>query len=158
MAKTTKTNAVRLLEQHGVAYELVDYAVDENDLGATHIASTAGLPVEQVFKTLVLRGDKSGLFVCVIPGASEIDLKKAARLSGNKKCDLIAVKEMLGLTGYIRGGCSPVGMKKSLPTYLDASCQQFGRITVSAGQRGLLVWIAPADLVAVTNATICELT
>lgn len=114
MTKITKTNAARLLDKAKIEYELITYEVDENDLGASHIAQQLGESLDQVFKTLVLHGDRKGHFVCVVPGGDEVDLKKAARASGNKKCDLIAVKELLPLTGYIRGGCSPIGMKKKL--------------------------------------------
>ena len=110
--KSEKTNAARLLDKAGIKYELVPYEVDENDLAASHIAGQLGEPIEQVFKTLVLSGDRTGYFVCVVPGNAEVNLKAAAKVSGNKKCDLIPVKNLLGVTGYIRGGCSPVGMKK----------------------------------------------
>lgn len=116
--KINKTNVARLLDKAKVAYQLVPYEVDENDLSATHVADQLGENVAQVFKTLVLHGDKSGYFVCVIPGADEVDLKKAAKVSGNKSCEMIPVKELLPLTGYIRGGCSPIGMKKHFPTYI----------------------------------------
>ena len=112
--KINKTNVARLLDKAKVAYQLVPYEVDENDLSATHVADQLGENVAQVFKTLVLHGDKSGYFVCVIPGADEVDLKKAAKVSGNKSCEMIPVKELLPLTGYIRGGCSPIGMKGML--------------------------------------------
>lgn len=115
--KINKTNAARQLDQMKIAYELIPYEVDKSNLGADHIAAQLGLPTDQLFKTLVLRGDKSGLFVCVIPGAEEVDLKKAAKVTGNKKVEMIHVKELLPLTGYIRGGCSPIGMKKPLPTW-----------------------------------------
>ena len=117
--KINKTNVARLLDKAKVAYKLVPYEVDENDLSATHVAEQLGEDVSQVFKTLVLRGDKSGYFVCVIPGAAEVNLKKAAKVSGNKSCEMIHVKELLPLTGYIRGGCSPIGMKKHFPTYIQ---------------------------------------
>lgn len=157
MVKINKTNAARLLDRDRIAYELIPYEVDENDLGATHIARQLGEDIEQVFKTLVLHGDRSGHFVCVIPGAAEVDLKKAAKVSGNKKCDLIPMKELLPLTGYIRGGCSPVGMKKPFPTYFHESCAQFPYIYVSAGQRGLQFRIAPSDLVRISRGTLCDL-
>lgn len=157
MAKLSKTNAARLLDQHHVAYELIPYEVDENDLSATHIAAQLNEPIEQVFKTLVLCGDRTGHFVCVVPGACEVDLKKAAKVSGNKKCDLIAVKELLPLTGYMRGGCSPVGMKKPFPTYFDETCLLYGHIYVSAGQRGLQFRINPRDLLRVVNGTTADL-
>ena len=110
--KITKTNAARLLDKAGIEYELIPYQVDENDLSAAHLAGQLGEDVRQVFKTLVLRGERTGLFVCVVPGDSEVDLKKAARAAGDKKADLIPMKELLPATGYIRGGCSPIGMKK----------------------------------------------
>ncbi len=147
MKKTTKTNAARLLDKAGVAYELVAYEVDENDLGAEHLAATIGEDVRQVFKTLVLRGDKTGNFVCVIPGAAEVDLKKAAKVSGNKKADLIAMKELLPTTGYIRGGCSPVGMKKPFPTFFHTTCMDYDSIYVSAGMRGLQFKVSPQALI-----------
>jgi Cys-tRNA(Pro)/Cys-tRNA(Cys) deacylase len=157
-SKINKTNACRLLDQKKIAYELVPYEVDENDLGAQHIADQLGEDIHQVFKTLVLKGDKTGHFVCVIPGCDEVDLKKAAKVTGNKSCDLIPMKELLPLTGYIRGGCSPVGMKKAFPTYIHATCQQFEFIYVSAGVRGLQFKLAPQDLIQVAHMTVAELT
>ena len=147
----------RLLDKAKVPYQLVPYEVDENDLSAIHVAEQLGENVEQVFKTLILQGDKSGYFVCVIPGADEVDLKKAAKVSGNKKCEMIPVKELLPLTGYIRGGCSPIGMKKHFPTYIHFSAEQFDNIYISAGQRGLQVLLLPADLVRETNASFADL-
>ena len=158
MPKIPKTNAARLLDQRHIAYELIPYEVDESDLGAQHIADQLGEDINQVFKTLVLQGDRSGYFVCVVPGNDEVDLKKAAKASGNKKCDLIPMKELLPLTGYIRGGCSPVGMKKPFPTYLHETAGLFDSIYVSAGQRGLQFRLAPADLITVTGATVCDIT
>ncbi|KKB50511.1 Cys-tRNA(Pro) deacylase [Parabacteroides gordonii] len=155
--KINKTNVARLLDKAKVPYQLVSYEVDENDLSAIHVAEQLGENVEQVFKTLILHGDKSGYFVCVIPGADEVDLKKAAKVSGNKKCEMIPVKELLPLTGYIRGGCSPIGMKKHFPTYIHFSAEQFDNIYISAGQRGLQVLLAPADLVRETNASFADL-
>ncbi|MDR0940375.1 MAG: Cys-tRNA(Pro) deacylase [Mediterranea sp.] len=155
--KINKTNAARLLDKAGVTYELVPYPVDEDDLSAIHVAASLGEDVEQVFKTLVLHGDRGGHFVCVVPGEREVDLKLAARASGNKKCDLVPVKELLPLTGYIRGGCSPIGMKKQLPTYIHPSCLDFPYIYVSAGVRGLQLKIAPQDLIRQTEAEICPL-
>lgn len=154
---TKKTNAARLLDQLRIVYELIPYEVDENDLGATHIAAQLGQPIERLFKTLVLRGDRTGLFVCVIPGAEEVDLKKAAKVTGNKKVEMIHVKELLPLTGYIRGGCSPVGMKKPLPTWFHQSVMNFDHVFCSAGQRGLQFRIAPADLVRAAHGTIADL-
>ena len=141
--KIAKTNAARLLDRDKVKYELVPYEVDENDLSCVHVAATLGENIEQVFKTLVLQGDKSGYFVCVIPGEHEIDL--------------IPMKELLPLTGYIRGGCSPIGMKKHFPTYIHHTCNDFPYIYVSAGVRGLQVKLAPADLIKVSQAEVCTL-
>ena len=155
--KIDKTNAARLLDKAKVAYELVPYTVDENNLAATHVAEELGEDIATVFKTLVLRGDRVGLFVCVIPGDKEVDLKAAARVSGNKKADLIAMKELLPTTGYIRGGCSPIGMKKPLPTFIHSTCLEHERIYISAGVRGLQIAIAPADLIAYVGATVSEL-
>ena len=146
-----------LLDKAKIAYQLVPYEVDENDLSATHVAEQLGEDIAQVFKTLILHGDKSGYFVCVIPGADEVDLKKAAKVSGNKKCEMIPVKELLPLTGYIRGGCSPIGMKKHFPTYIHPTASGFDKIYVSAGQRGLQIQIAPADLIKVAQAIEADL-
>lgn len=155
--KINKTNVARLLDKAKIAYQLVPYEVDENDLSATHVAEQLGEDIAQVFKTLILHGDKSGYFVCVIPGADEVDLKKAAKVSGNKKCEMIPVKELLPLTGYIRGGCSPIGMKKHFPTYIHLTASGFDKIYVSAGQRGLQIQIAPADLIKVAQAIEADL-
>ena len=144
--KISKTNVARLLDKDKIKYELVPYEVDENDLSCVHVAATLGENIEQVFKTLVLHGDKSGYFVCVIPGEHEIDLKLAAKLSGNKKCDLIPMKELLPLTGYIHGGCSPIGMKKLFKTVLDESAQEYDTIFFSAGKIGYQVEVSPQDL------------
>ena len=152
-----KTNAARLLDQLNIEYQLIPYEIDENDLGATHIAQQLGQPIERIFKTLVLRGDKTGLFVCVIPGTEEVDLKKAAKVTGNKKAEMIHVKELLPLTGYIRGGCSPIGMKKPLPTYFHQSVTDYDKVYCSAGQRGQQFCISPADLVKAAHGTICDL-
>ena len=152
-----KTNAARLLEAAGVDFELVPYEVDESNLAADHVADQLGEPVEQVFKTLVLRGDKHGLFVCVMPGDMEVDLKVAARISGNKSCAMIHVRELLPETGYIRGGCSPIGMKKPLPTFIYESALLYDHIWVSAGVRGLQIKIAPQDLIDFVGAGIYPL-
>ena len=152
-----KTNVARLMDKAKVKYELIPYEVDENDLSAVHVAASLGEDIECVFKTLVLHGDKSGYFVCVIPGEHEVDLKVAAKASGNKKCDLIPMKELLPLTGYIRGGCSPIGMKKHFPTYIHSTCMDFPYIYVSAGQRGLQIKLVPEDLVRESQATVCPL-
>ena len=129
-----------------------------NDLSAQHIAEQLGEDIQQVFKTLVLKGDKTGHFVCVVPGAEEVDLKLAAKVSGNKKCDLIPMKELLPLTGYVRGGCSPIGMKKAFPTYIHTTAQSYDNVYVSAGVRGLQLKIAPQDLIRMSHATVCHLT
>ena len=157
MSGINKTNAARLLDKAKIKYELVPYEVDENDLAATHIATQLDEDIRQVFKTLVLKGDKTGYFVCVVPGDAEVDLKKAAKVSGNKKVDLIPMKELLPTTGYIRGGCSPVGMKKAFPTYFHSTCMDFDYIYVSAGVRGLQLKIAPADLVKSVRASVAEI-
>ena len=141
-----KTNAVRLLEAAGLSFKTAEYAVDESDLSGIHAAEMLGLPAEQVFKTLVLKGDKSGYFVCCVPVAEELDLKKAAKISGNKKCEMLHVKDLLGVTGYVRGGCSPVGMKKKFPTYIDETAVLFDEIAVSAGARGMQVILNPEAL------------
>ena len=158
MKKIQKTNAARLLDKAKIDYELIAYEVDENDLGAEHLAQTIRQNVAQVFKTLVLHGDKTGHLVCVIPGAMEVDLKKAAKVSGNKKVEMIHMKDLLPTTGYIRGGCSPVGMKKPFPTYFHQTCNNFEHIYVSAGMRGLQFKIKPADLVGVVHGQVCDLT
>lgn len=157
MAKLNKTNVARLLDKAKVAYQLVPYEVDENDLSAIHVAEQLGENIAQVFKTLVLHGDKNGYFVCVIPGADEVDLKKAAKVSGNKSCEMIPMKELLPLTGYIRGGCSPIGMKKHFPTYFHHSIEQFDHIYVSAGQRGLQIKIAPSDLIQEVKGIVADI-
>ena len=141
-----KTNAARLLDAAGIPYTLVPYEVDEEHLEASHVAQQLGEDLDRVFKTLVLRGDRNGLFVCVIPGSLEVNLKVAARISGNKSCAMIHVKELLPLTGYIRGGCSPIGMKKPLPTFLHESAFLWDSIYISAGVRGLQIGIAPQAL------------
>lgn len=155
--KIQKTNAARLLDSKKIAYELVPYQVDESDLSAVHVAEQLNEPIEQVFKTLVLRGDKSGFFVCVIPGADELNLKFAAKVSGNKSCDLIPMKDILGVTGYIRGGCSPLGMKKKFPTFIHNTAPLYPFIYVSGGVRGLQVKISPQKLIDCCEMTVCEL-
>ncbi len=152
-----KTNVARLLDRDKVKYELVEYAVDEDNLGATHIAEQLKENIRQVFKTIVMHGDKTGNFVCVVPGDAEIDLKKAAKVSGNKKCSPLPLKELLPTTGYIRGGCSPIGMKKAFPTYINETAMDFEHIYVSAGVRGLQLKLSPMDLVKETNAKIAFL-
>lgn len=147
-----KTNAARLLDAAGIHYELIPYAYTEDDLSAQHVAAELGEDIDQVFKTLVLRGDRTGCFVCVIPGDFEVDLKVAARISGNKSCEMLHLKELLPTTGYIRGGCSPIGMKKPFPTFIHESALLFDYIYISAGQRGLQLKIAPQDLIDFVGA------
>ena len=145
--KTEKTNAARLLDAAGIEYELVPYSYSEEDLSAESVAAELNEPIEQVFKTLVLRGDKTKEFVCVIPGDMEVDLKVAAKISGNKNCEMLHVKDLLPTTGYIRGGCSPIGMKKSFPTFIHESALLYDYIYISAGKRGLQIKINPQALI-----------
>ena len=155
--KIEKTNAARLLDRAKIAYELVPYAVDEEHLAATHVAEQLGEDIATVFKTLVLKGDRTGYFVCVVPGDHEVDLKAAAKISGNKKCDLIPMKELLPVTGYIRGGCSPIGMKKLFPTYIHVSAEMLPFIYISAGVRGLQLRLDPKALAAYVRASFVEI-
>ena len=155
--KTPKTNAARLLDAAKIAYSLKAYTADEQDLSAVHVADQIGAAPETVFKTLVLHGDKNGYFVCVIPGPEAVDLKKAAKISGNKNCAMIAQKDLLPLTGYVRGGCSPIGMKKRLPVYVHNSATEQDTIYISAGQRGLQLGIAPRNLVQVTGGSVQDI-
>ena len=155
--KMTKTNAARLLDQAKISYDLVPYEVDEENLAATHVAEQLKEDIAQVFKTLVLRGDKTGIFVCVVPGDAEVNLKLAAKASGNKSAEMIHMKELLPVTGYVRGGCSPIGMKKPFPTYIHSTCMNFDSIYISAGVRGLQIHISPADLVGYVRAVVTEL-
>lgn len=145
--KTEKTNAARLLDAAGIEYELVPYSYSEEDLSAESVAAELNEPIEQVFKTLVLRGDKTKEFVCVIPGDMEVDLKVAAKISGNKNCEMLHVKDLLPTTGYIRGGCSPIGMKKPFPTFIHESALLYDYIYISAGKRGLQIKINPQALI-----------
>lgn len=156
MEKINKTNAARLLDRAKIPYRLIPYTVDENNLAAEHVAEELGEDISCVFKTLVLHGSPCGHFVCVIPGNMEVDLKKAAKVAGAKKAEMIPMKELLGLTGYIRGGCSPVGMKKPFPTYFHSTAMDFPKIYVSAGIRGLQFEIAPADLIKFCSATVAD--
>jgi len=153
-----KTNSARILEAAGVRYELRQYEVDESDLSAPHVAQAIGMPPEQVFKTLVARGDRTGVLLACIPANSELDLKALAAASGNKKVELVAVKEVLGLTGYIRGGVSPVGTRKPYPLYLDETAELWDLISVSAGVRGLQMLLSPGDLVRLTSAHVAAIT
>jgi Cys-tRNA(Pro)/Cys-tRNA(Cys) deacylase len=148
MPTIPKTNAARLLDKAGITYETVTYEVNEEDLSAVHVAAQLGEEIGCVFKTLVLKGDRTGYFVCIVPGEEEVDLKKAAKVSENKSCELIHVKELLPLTGYIRGGCSPIGMKKRFPEFIHESCLALPYIYVSAGIRGLQLKLKPADLIS----------
>ncbi len=152
-----KTNAVRILDNHKMPYELIAYEVDESDLSATTLAEKLGQNINQIFKTLVLRGTNTGIFIAVIPGHEELDLKKAAKVSGNKKAEMVAMKELLPLTGYIRGGCSPVGLKKPYPIFIHESCLDHETIYISAGKRGMQVKLQPQHLIDVTQAEVCDL-
>jgi Cys-tRNA(Pro)/Cys-tRNA(Cys) deacylase len=153
----TKTNAVRILDAASVRYELREYAVDEEHLAAPQVAEAIGMPPEQVFKTLVARGDRTGVVMAVIPANAELDLKALAAASGNKKIELVPVKEVLGLTGYVRGGVSPVGAKKAYPVYLDETAILWDVISVSAGVRGCQMVLSADDLVRVTGALTCDI-
>ena len=146
MTSGVKTNATRLLSAAGISFRTEEYEVDENDLSGTHVANLLGLPPEQVFKTLVLKGERVGYFVCCVPVNAEVDLKKAARAAGDKKAAMIPMKDLKTVTGYIRGGCSPIGMKKPFPTFLDETATLFDEIYLSAGERGAQIVINPADL------------
>ena len=153
-----KTNAMRMLSAAKIAFEVMEYEVDENDLSGVHIAEQIGLPLGQVFKTLVAKGDKTGPLVFCIPCAEELDLKKAASLTGNKRIEMVAVKDLLGLTGYIRGGCSPIGMKKKFPTWIHESCLNFEKITVSSGARGAQLLLDRGALLQFVQARTADLT
>ena len=154
----TTTNAMRMLSKAGIQYRVSSYEVDESDLSGVHAAAALGIEPDCMFKTLVARGDKKGLSVFCIPVAEELDLKKAAAITGDKKIDMVHVKELLGLTGYIRGGCSPIGMKKKYPTYIDETAILFDEIYVSAGTRGQQVILNAEDLRACTEAEFADLT
>ncbi len=157
MSKIKKTNAARILDNLKINYEIATYEVDEEDLSAVHVAETAGLDIEIVFKTLVARGDKSGVIMAVIGGGEELNLKSLAKASGNKSVEMIALKELLPLTGYVRGGCSPLGAKKNYPVYLDSKATAHKKISISAGQRGMQIILSPQDLIKATNATVADL-
>ena len=156
--KINKTNAMRRLDAAKIEYKVMEYEVDENDLSGTHIAEQIGLACDMVFKTLVAKGDKTGVVVFCIPVDKEIDLKAAATATKNKRVELVAVKELLGLTGYIRGGCSPIGMKKNYPIYMDITAKDHPEITVSAGVRGAQLLVSSEKLVSFVGATLCPLT
>lgn len=154
--KIEKTNAARLLDKARISYKLIPYEFDENDLAAQHVADSLGQDISRVFKTLVLHGDRTGHIVCVVPGNAEVDLKALAKASGNKKVEMIAMKDLLGVTGYIRGGCSPIGMKKRFPTFFHTSALDFDTIYVSAGVRGLQLEINPAELIRFVSASTAD--
>lgn len=156
--KINKTNAMRQLDAARIMYEICEYEVDENDLSGTHIAEQIGLPFEQVFKTIVTKGDKTGYMVFCIPCHKEIDLKKAAVATGNKRIEPLHVKDLLGITGYIRGGCSPVGMKKKFPTYFDKSAEELERLTVSGGVRGIQLLVRSDEIIRFTSARLAQIT
>ncbi len=156
-SKNIKTNVARFLQKKGVKFDLIPYEVDKNDLGAEHVAESLSENVEQVFKTIVLHGDKSGYIVGVLPGNHEIDLKKLAKVSGNKKCEPLPLKDLLPTTGYIRGGCSPIGMKKKFQTYIHTTVNSFPYVFVSAGVRGVQLKISPVDLIEQTEAVVADI-
>lgn len=158
MAKAVKTNVMRLLDKAKLKYEAKEYPVDEDDLSGSHAADLMGVDHGSMFKTLVLKGEKTGFLVCCIPVDDEVDLKKAAKAAGDKKVEMLPMKELLSTTGYIRGGCSPIGMKKRFPTFIDPSAFQYEKIAVSAGMRGVQVILSPADLAEYVGATTTELT
>ena len=157
MKKQKKTNAARILDNLGISYEIREYKVDLEDLSAMHVAEEAGMPIEMVFKTLVARGDKTGVLMAVIPGAMELDLKALAAASGNKRVEMVHLKEVQALTGYIRGGCSPLGAKKDYPVYLDRHAEGQTTIAVSAGIRGEQLLLAPADLARAAHAVVVDI-
>jgi len=156
--KIDKTNAMRQLDSAGIEYEMAEYAVDESDLSAVHAAEELGVSEDEIFKTLVTRGDNGLLSVFVIPSAASLDLKKAAAVSGNKKIEMIHVKEIFDLTGYIRGGCSPIGMKKQYPTYIDETAVLFDKIYFSAGKRGVQIILSPEILADFVGAEFADIT
>ena len=157
MKGNKKTNAARILDKLGIEYEIKTYEVDEDDLSAVHVAQVIGMDISTIFKTIVTRGDKTGVLMAVIGGGNEINLKSLAKASGNKSVSMIALKELLPLTGYVRGGCSPLGAKKNYPVYIDANALEQEKISVSAGLRGMQIIISPKDLIKATNATVANL-
>lgn len=158
MKKIKKTNAARILDKLGIDYKIKTYEVDEDDLSAVHVAQVVGMDISTVFKTLVTRGDKTGVIMAVIGGGEEINLKLLAKASGNKSVEMIALKELFPLTGYVRGGCSPLGAKKNYPVFIDSKALEQGKISISAGQRGMQIILSPKDLVTAANATVADLT
>lgn len=155
--KEIKTNVMRLLEAAGIAFRTMEYEVDEQDLSGVHVAAQLGQDPDACFKTLVLKGEKKGYLVCCIPVAQELDLKKVARAAGEKKVEMIPMKELLPVTGYIRGGCSPIGMKKKFPTYIEETAVLFDEIAVSAGVRGAQIIVNPEVLADYVSAEFCSL-
>ncbi len=153
-----KTNAMRMLDSAGVAYDWKEYGYDENDLSGMHVAEAVGMPAGQVFKTLVVRGERRGILVCCVPVDREVDLKALAQAAGDKRCDMLPLRDLLATTGYFRGGCSPVGMKKRFPTYIDETAVLYDRIAVSAGVRGCQMLVGPDDLARITEAEFAALT
>lgn len=153
----TKTNVMRLLDAAKIPYEAKEYPVDENDLSGSHAADLMGVDHGSMFKTLVLKGEKTGHLVCCIPVDGEVDLKKAARAAGDKKMELLPMKDLLPATGYIRGGCSPIGMKKRFPTLIDETAMYYDKIAVSAGVRGLQILLNPEDLASYVGAKFLDL-
>ncbi len=153
-----KTNAIRLLDQHRVSYEVIPYTYHADKLSVADIAKENDLPVNSVYKTLVLKGDKNGVFVAMVPGDQQLHFKAIAKLSGNKKVTTVPVKDLLGLTGYVRGGCTPLGMKKEYPVYADEAIMELESVLVNAGKRGLLIQLNPAQLIQVTKAVIGQIT
>lgn len=156
--KIQKTNAMRILDSCGADYSMASYEYDESDLSGVHAASELGVDPGIVFKTLVTRGDANAFYVFVIPVAESLDLKKAAKVSGNKRIEMIHVKEILDITGYIRGGCSPIGMKKSYPTFIDETAQLYDEIYFSAGKRGVQIILDPLKLAEIISAEFADIT
>ena len=154
----TKTNAMRILDAAKIKYEIKEYVPDENDLTGVHIAEQIGLAPEMVFKTLVAKGDKTSYVVFCIPSNKEIDLKRAAAVTGNKRIEMVHVKDLLAIAGYVRGACSPIGMKKKYPLYIEKSATDFEKITVSGGMKGAQLLVSSAELISFTEATVCEVT
>ncbi|BEU87609.1 Cys-tRNA(Pro) deacylase [Selenomonas sp. TAMA-11512] len=158
MKGVKKTNAARILDGLGISYTLENYPVDPDDLSAVHVAEQIGKPAQQIFKTLVCRGDKTGILMACIPGDGELDLKAAASLSGNKRVELVHLKEVQALTGYIRGGCSPLGAKKDYPVFIDESARRWDEIAISAGVRGEQIFLTPTDLETATKGIFGKIT
>jgi Cys-tRNA(Pro)/Cys-tRNA(Cys) deacylase len=157
MASVKKTNAVRIMEEAKVKFELLEYDIDMEALSGEDAAAKTGIAEERTFKTLCARGDKHGIMMVCLPAGRELDFKALAAASGNKSTELVPLKEVTPLTGYVRGGCSPIGTKKKYPVFIDASARNFDFMTVNAGHRGLLFKLAPDDLIKVTNATVADL-